>query len=64
MADMLDILKLQRNDVEGAVALARQLEAEGKYGPDVGEPLLLLQDDPRELIQRLTEELGGDDASS
>lgn len=43
-----------RNDIDGAVGMVREyLEAGLPVPDDLGEVLLMLQDDPTELIQRL-----------
>lgn len=48
-------MALERNDVEGAVAAARELQADGKLNPVMLRYLMRLQDDPKELEGRLRE---------
>jgi hypothetical protein len=50
------IYELDRNDVEGAMAVYRGLKARGKWRPEDGSMLLMLQDDPEELLKRMLQD--------
>lgn len=50
---MDQIIQLERNDVSGALATAEVLTSENRYGPDEEHALIMLQDDPAELIAAL-----------
>ncbi len=52
----MTIQELERNDVEGALRLRRELISRGEWGRDTAEILLMLQDDPSELIRRIRDE--------
>ena len=47
------IQELQRNDLKGAMAYARQESKVGGYTPEVAQQLLMLQDDPGPLMDAL-----------
>lgn len=47
------ILKLKRNDVDGAIALYQHGTARGTWSPEDGEMIVMLQDDPSELRKHL-----------
>ena len=52
---------LKRNDIEGALRVARKLMKDKKWLPEDGEVLLMLQDNPEELdgkLLQLMEEMG------
>jgi len=55
---------LDRNDVEGALTVARRLLAEARTNGDTDtsfmESLIMLQDDPDEFIARACAEFGTD----
>lgn len=48
---MTKLTDLERNDVEAALAYVRKRD--GKVSPDEGQMLLMLQDDPTELMEAL-----------
>lgn len=51
------LLTLERNDVAGAMTVARALKASGRLDPGALEMLLMLQDDPTELEAALAAEV-------
>ena len=44
---------LQRNDIDGALAVAKAALDAGAYTAEVAQPLVMMQDDPRDFINRL-----------
>ena len=58
-ADPPPTLDIERNDIEGALAVFRWYRERGReIHPDTAHVLLMLQDDSDELLQRLDEEEG------
>jgi hypothetical protein len=51
----MSILDLKRNDTDGALAYARERLEEGDFTQEDAQQLIMLQDDPEELIKRLNE---------
>lgn len=51
------LLTLERNDVAGAMTVARALKASGRLDPGALEMLVMLQDDPTELEAALAAEV-------
>lgn len=51
------LLTLERNDVAGAMTVARALKASGRLDPGTLEMLVKLQDDPTELEAALAAEV-------
>lgn len=49
----MSITELERNDVDGAIAVAEQMKRRGTWGPDAAQMLLMLQDNDEELAARL-----------
>lgn len=49
----ISLLTLKRNDVSGAIKLARLYMRDGNYGPEIAETLLMYQNDPTELLEKL-----------
>lgn len=52
----MTIEQLDRNDVDAAVKLYREETARGVWNADKAQSLLMLQDDPAELMRRLAAE--------
>lgn len=48
-----EVYKLNRNDVDGAVKLAKKLIQDGEYSPADEEVLVKLQDNPDKLMDEL-----------
>ena len=55
------LLDLQRNDVPGAIAVARALQQQSRLDSGVLQILIQMQDNPAELEARLGEVLGEDE---
>lgn len=52
MSKRRTLFELERNDVEGAVAVYLDTIADGTWKPETSGMLLMLQDDPTELCRR------------
>jgi hypothetical protein len=50
---MSNIYEMKRNDVDAATEWAREAMAAGKYTPEAAHVLIMLQDEPGELVRRL-----------
>ena len=53
--EKLTFMDLDRNDVESALQYAEPRLRDGTFGFEDSEMLIMLQDDPHELIRRLGE---------
>lgn len=53
---MTELLKLERNDVDGALRLRREMKRAGVWTVDCEEVIVMLQDDPAALIAALKNE--------
>lgn len=49
------VFQLKRNDLKGALALAKELIESGNYDKYTAEALLKLQDNPDKLIDQINE---------